>query len=477
MKTLVIQLARLGDILQTLPSLHAYCRTNTNEKVHFLVRKKFSEIAHILPVCDKVIEMDTKLILEASILAGDEGVEESLTVMHRWVETLRAEGYAKIINLSFSPFSSYLTSLLADEGIVVTGYTRHADGFLAIPDDASAYFYGQVGVSRSNRFHLIDLFASILGVELEEQDWNLKKDYKTKKIKNYIAFHIGASNPKKSLSQVAIVKLLKAMVRTVNVDIYLLGGQEDSIIAESIEKQLGSSKIRNLVGKTNLTELIDIIAESKAFMGADSGPMQICNLTNTLCINFSNEFVNFWETGPRSFKSFVCYAKDFSLLDMTAVAMEVETILSAGTSDWIQGDRLGYHGAYPATPSQDFQWNLIKAIYLGEDFPALESSQFARAAVHLNDVNDISLHHLANFQIGNRQQASVLETADKIMDTLATEVEEIMPIVYWFRTEKIRMGPVPLTDLIIQYMDLHKKLKQILELYLKPKWEITEDLL
>ncbi len=477
MKTLVIQLARLGDILQTLPALHAYCRSNSTEKIHFLVRKKFSEIAHILPVCDSVIEMDTKVILEASIFAGEDGVEDSLSVMQKWVERLKAEGYEKIINLSFSPFSSYLTSLLADEGVEVVGYTRHEDGFLAIPDDASAYFYGQVGVNRSNRFHLIDLFASILGVELEDQDWNLSKNYDSKKLENYIAFHIGASNPKKSLSQTAIVGLLRAIVKSSDIGIYLLGGTEDIAMAESIERQLGGSKIKNMVGKTNLAELIDIIAKSKAFMGADSGPMQICNLTNTLCINFSNEFVNFWETGPRSYKSFVCYVKDFSLLDMNEVALEIKTILETGSSEWIQGDRLGYHGAYPTTPSQDFQWSLIKAIYLGEEFPALESSQFARAVVHLNDVNDISLHHLANFQIGNRQQASVLETADKIMDTLATEVEEIMPIVYWFRTEKIRMGPVPLTDLIIQYMDLHKKLKQILELYLKPKWEITEDLL
>ncbi|MCB0348138.1 MAG: glycosyltransferase family 9 protein, partial [Bdellovibrionales bacterium] len=291
MKTLVIQLARLGDILQTLPALSAYCRANKKESVHLLVRKKFAEIAHILPVCNKVIEMDTKVLLEPTIMTGDAGVEDSLQAMQQWVDQLVSEGYTKIINLSFSPFSSYLTSLLTTEGVEVVGYTRHTDGFLAIPDDASAYFYGQVGVNRSNRFHLIDLFSSILGVEILESDWNIKKITNKDKSQGYIAFHVGASNPKKALSASALTKLLKVMVGSLNEDIHLLGAKEDIALAASIEQQVCNKKIKNLVGKTTLTDLIDVVAGANLFIGADSGPMQICNLTDTMCINFSNEFV------------------------------------------------------------------------------------------------------------------------------------------------------------------------------------------
>ena len=322
------------------------------------------------------------------------------------------------------------------------------------------------------------MFAAILGVELNEQDWKVPLPKKTFFPKNrYIAFHIGASNSKKALSPNIIAKLLNLLSKHIDKDIYLLGAAEDVKIAQGICSQVFSPKVKNVVGSTSLSELIDIVAGADVFIGADSGPMQICNLTNTVCINFSNESVNFWETGPRSEKSFVCYTKDFSLLDLNQVTVEISNILSNKPCNWIIGDRMGYYGPYPTTPVQDFQWDLIKAIYLNGDFPPMLSSSFAKAIVHLNDVNDISLHHLSNFQIGNRQQASVLETADQIMDTLASEVEEIIPIVYWFRTEKIRMGPMPLTDLLLKYSDLHKKLKQVLDIYLKPKWEISEDLL
>jgi heptosyltransferase III len=478
MKTLVIQLARLGDILQTLPALNAYCRIHKNEQVHLLVRKKFSEIAHIIPVCSKIIEMDTVNILKESVLSGQVGVPATVDAFQQWVQDLKKQGYTKIINLSFSPFSSYLTQLLHGEGIEVLGYTRHTDGFLAIPDDSSAYFYAQVGVNKSNRFHLIDLFASVLGVEIAEQDWNVKLPSKRFFAPGkYMAFHIGASNAKKALPIPILAKLLAGLAKTTNREVYLLGAKDDMAVAEVVTQQVANSKIKNLVGKTSLTELIDIIAGAEIFLGADSGPMQICNLTDTKCINFSNDFVNFWETGPRTSKSFVCYAKDFILLDVHQVIAQVANALEDKPTTWIQGDRLGFYGPYPSSPESDFQWQMIKAIYLGENFPEIDSSRFAKAIVHLNEVNDISLHHLENFQLGNKQQSNVLETADQIMDSLAAEVEEIMPLVFWFRTEKIRLGPMPLTDLIVKYVDLHKKLKQVLNLYLKPKWEISEDLL
>lgn len=478
MKTLVIQLARLGDILQTLPALNAYCRTHSSEKVDLLVRKKFSTIAHLMPVCSQIIEMDTASILGAIVTNGPQAFEQSEDALQAFVQGLKKEGYTKIINLSFSPFSSYLTYLLTEEGVEVVGYTRHTDGFLAIPDDASAYFYGQVGINRSNRFHLIDLFAAILSVEITELDWKVPLPKRTFFAKSpYIAFHVGASSAKKALSSVALGKLLSAISRHTDKDIYLLGTKEDLAFTTTIMSQQPSTKIKNLVGTTTLSELIDIIAGADLFIGADSGPLQVCNLTNTVCLNFSNDFVNFWETGPRSEKSYICYSKDFALLDMNQIAIEVQHILAGQQTNLILGDRMGYYGPYPSTATQDFQWEMIKAIYLSGEFPQMQSSSFAKAIVHLNDVNDISIHHLTNFQMGNRQQASVLETADQIMDSLATEVEEITPLVYWFRTEKIRMGPMPLTDLIAKYLDLHKKLKQVLDIYLKPKWEISEDLL
>src|SRR4051794_20777995 len=99
MKILVLQLARFGDIYLTWPTLRALHRIHPEAEVHLLTREKFAGatvglaniVAHTLPT--------------AQILGrGQEAMENHL---NSWLETL-SNDWDLIINLSFSPFSSYL---------------------------------------------------------------------------------------------------------------------------------------------------------------------------------------------------------------------------------------------------------------------------------------------------------------------------------------------------------------------------------
>ena len=126
MKILVLQLARFGDIYLTWPTLRALHRAHPGAEIHFLVREKFlgatnglaNVIVHTLPTAD--------------LLGGTNGTIESRFT--EWLTPIGGE-WDMIVNLSFSPASSYLTDLLRTQKTIVRGYTRHADGFLAIPDD------------------------------------------------------------------------------------------------------------------------------------------------------------------------------------------------------------------------------------------------------------------------------------------------------------------------------------------------------
>src|SRR4051812_15959311 len=109
MRILVLQLARFGDIYQSWPALRALRRKHPAAELHVLVRSRFRAA---LTGLDGIIvhELPTAEILKPVIETGDE--MRALQLLDQFVADLNNPGFERIINLSFSPFSSYLTDLL-----------------------------------------------------------------------------------------------------------------------------------------------------------------------------------------------------------------------------------------------------------------------------------------------------------------------------------------------------------------------------
>ena len=64
MKILVIQIARLGDILMTWPAMRALRRAHPQAEIHLLVRPRFEAATRGLECVDRVIAMPSLEILE-----------------------------------------------------------------------------------------------------------------------------------------------------------------------------------------------------------------------------------------------------------------------------------------------------------------------------------------------------------------------------------------------------------------------------
>src|SRR5437868_14303145 len=141
MKILVQQLARLGDIYMTWPVLRTIKRIHPNCELHLLTRSKFEPATEGLKCVDRHIQLPTMSILEPLIRPVLD-IDASTEKIGAFIDELKAEEYDWVINFTFSPFSSYLTHAISTSKTRVTGYTRHSDGFLSIPDEVSAYFYG-----------------------------------------------------------------------------------------------------------------------------------------------------------------------------------------------------------------------------------------------------------------------------------------------------------------------------------------------
>jgi ADP-heptose:LPS heptosyltransferase len=492
MKILVLQLARLGDIYQTWPVIRAIKRScmdiDESVEIHLLTRAKFSEAVTGLKSIHRHWVLDSRSVLEPLI---DErpNFEVSQSRLNELCDSLLAEQFDKIINLSFSPLSSEIVAELSSVSRPpsVHGYTRTSDGYLAIPDDTSAYFYAQTGPAGVNRIHVTDLFAGVAGVELDDSDYREPKKHIPDvdvPLKNSMLLHIGASDSQKTLSLYKWQQVVRQLLTVYDGDVVLIGATEEQEFAAEIESvqvvasQVGSSlgelkpakrSALNLVGKTNLTELFLLIASAKMLIGGDSGPIHIATLTNTPVLNLSFSSVSFWETGPKSAGSRIIVAESQELIQAETIVAEALAMLSGCPPVAATAVIYGPTRAVELHKDQkdDFAWELLMAIYLGAEFPKSPSMLFLKAVENLDDINNLALEQLSILRARPDSQiaSGILDRSDEVIEQIGQMVAEIAPLVRWFQTERIRIGPMPSSELIDATSDVHLRLRKVLSAY------------
>lgn len=468
MKILAIQLARFGDIYMNWPALRALKRSVPNAEIHFLTRAKFAAASEGLECISKHHHLVTESILEPIIETQD--VQGSLNNLDSFSAALRSENFDWIINFTFSPFSSYLTHFLASETTKVSGYTRHSDGYLSFGDELSSYFYAQVGIGRSNRMHVCDLFAGLAGVEIDSADWagpTIENEFKVPSTR-YLALHIGASQQNKSLPGFKWARAAKFFLEENSThDIILLGSKSESSIAEEITGNCHSRRIINLVGQTNLLDIFKILKQADLLVGCDSAPMHMASLTNTPCFNLSFNSVNFWESGPRAFGSVVFRSSTPMDVSSETLGRMIAKLLRGDVDQALIPSQVGtpaYH-VFESDESR-FNWDLIQALYLGEVFPIANRLTFVEAVEQLRDVNQICLENLSKVRADNVINISkVIDRADEILNVLCGYDEGIAVLVRWYQAQKVRIPPQKSSEVLRQMKEVHENFEQVLKMY------------
>ena len=462
-KILVIQLTRFGDILLTIPTLNGLRRNFPDAQIDFLVRSRFRHSCELLNSVNSIYTLDGRNILQP-LLENSKNIQVSDERLKGLLESLRAQGYTHIFNLSFSPVSSYIQYYLTKGDVVARGYTRHSDGFLSLPDDISAYFHAQVGIGSKNRFHVADLMAQICGINLQPSDWI--SNVVSSRERSGIAIHMGASQKFKTLSPQKWYSCLSGLLRKGFGPLVLIGSTDEQAEAESICAKLADQRIRNCVGRTTFAQLAETIQSCQLLIGGDSAPIHVAALTGTPCLNISLKGVNFWETGPQALGSRVMVIEDEADLASDQMVAEVESMLQGGASpiaQWIRDNEsdTGYSPLQPA--SEEYSWELIKAIYLNEKFPIPANEKIEQALYQILELCILSHEQTQKILIDRSQTTSlILDRIDESMAAVMKLVPDITPLIKWYFTEKVRQGPLPLFELVETNLRLLEQLHALL---------------
>ena len=484
MRILVVQLARFGDIFITWPTLRALRRQYPGAEIHCVVRQRFSAAMEGCTFVDKVWCLDTAQVLEP-LLTGQGDVDVSLIRLTEWTELLAEQDFDLLINLSFSPFSSFLSSLLVNGNAQVKGYTRHSDGFLAIPDDSSAYFYAQVGVGRHNRYHLGEIFAAVANVQLQEEDWLapeiwqtsgcLEKWKKNQPVLNlpYMVVHLGASQAGKIYPAFKWHRVLLEVQRHWNGSLVLIGSQDEQDLAQAVLAAGGCQQVLNLVGQTNFKDVTALIQGAQLVMGGDSAPMHLASFTLTPCLNLSFSKVNFWETGPRSLGSRILVAETPEDLPSDRVAAECVAMLQkteSGRPTVYRDSQQTIGFKWHHQVDLQFEWNMIQPFYYGGEWPVVQSPFVDQALCQLREAVNVAVIHIEGLKDPHKRRTChlLIEQADIAIAAIGNIVPSLKPLVAWFETERLRLGPENLETLIVRTGEIYGQLLGVLNLYMWP---------
>lgn len=484
MKILAIQLARLGDIYQSWPGLRALKRMMPDAEIHTLARPRFRAAFDGLEAVSQVKVFPSNDILSAYVSPAEAGntdaVSESLLSsadevallkIEDVIQDLENEKYDWIINLSFSPLSADLTSVLSGPDTKISGYTRFDDGYLNLPDAMSAFFFAQVGHDRGNRFHLSEIFGTLCEADLTPEDWKapVLPEITHSLPEEYIAVHVGGSESHKALSVSKWISILRHLRTLRPFKFVIVGGKEDADKGLQLQCVAPEGEVINLAGQLSLAETMSVIKKASLLIGPDSAPIHMASLTATPTLNLSVGQVNHWETGPRAAGSVVLKAESEDVL--------MSNVIGDRVIEMVHGLRfpLGTIEACPGTPSftgsetdeSNFVWEFIQAIYMGHHFPKPIEPLFYEGIKQLLDVNSFMLEQLQSVvTVGDLQNRNaLLQRGEEVIETIAKLVPSLAPLVRWYQTEKVRIGPQPLDQILRLNIETQKLLQGVLDLY------------
>lgn len=313
MRILIINLTRLGDIIQSLGLIKGLKRQYPHAEIDFLAMSSFAGILTNIPEIAQTFSFNDHLLVDQV----KENFWEGMIEISQVVQDLNARQYTLLINPVISIQSAYLTYLIKAEQKFGMTFTENREQ--SIVSEWSAFLLANQHNLGDHAFNLVDIFAGVGQVVVQKHDFRLScsekaenmvnsvwKDHNIKG-KKLIGFHIGASQSNKAWDIHSFKELILKLVHHKEYQILLFGGYKEIEVKDYFH-DIDSSNFYNLIGMFNLDELIGAIGRTDLFITNDTGPMHIAACTGRPVVNISLGPVSMWETGPYQNNSYVVQA-------------------------------------------------------------------------------------------------------------------------------------------------------------------------
>jgi ADP-heptose:LPS heptosyltransferase len=309
---LLVNITRLGDMLQATPTIAGMKAENPDCKVTVLVEKQFAEVCHNLPYIDEVVSLDLGMTVR-SLSREQDGIIDAFEYVSETIDDLKRRNFDFCLNMSSS---AYTALLLKTIGIKNNGgWTSDEEGYRVIESEWARLFASSVFHQNRqyNSLNLVDVFRSSADVDQHPRKLmmninpdattfvnNLISEHKFTNTGPLIAIQAGASQGKRQWLPPKFISLIQILLTRLNARIVLTGTKKELEIINPIKDGCNDHNVMVAAGKTNIPQLAALLHESDILITGDTGPMHISVAVGTPVVSMFLASAFGFETGPYS---------------------------------------------------------------------------------------------------------------------------------------------------------------------------------
>lgn len=308
MNVLVLNLTRLGDLLQSQPAV-ADLRA-AGHRVGLVCLDNFAGAAGLLRGLDAVLPL-----AGARLLAGlDRDWRAAVLELRRFVDAVRADFAPDVVvNLTPSAPARLLAMVLAGDPARVRGFALDAEGFNADTSLWAAFLQLAAATRGASPFNIVDVFRRLPGLEsavpgaavdvglLGPAETELERvrarlrDLAPAPARGYVAVQLGASADARRWPVDHFVHVARGLAAAGFTPV-LVGAVGERELAARFSAAGGGGV--DLIGATTLPELAAVLRACSLLVTNDTGTMHLAAGLGVPCLAIFLATAQTWDTGP-----------------------------------------------------------------------------------------------------------------------------------------------------------------------------------
>ncbi len=316
MRVLLLNLTRLGDLLQTQPVISALA--NQGFKVELICLENFAAATPLLRDLSAVHPLPGASLLALTKKQWPEAVNN----LHKWKAAMKPlKKGDQIINLTPSLSSRLLASFLRHQ-TETKGFTLDPYGFSLYSNDWAVYLQAASACRGSSPLNLMDVFARVAETgpiqtfslalpDQQAQAWAQDRQKQAPAVcDGLVAFQLGASNEIRRWPTSFFATLGTLLWQEKQLCPVLVGSQSEKQLAENY-KQATQAPVLDLCGQTSLPQLGAILKQCRFLVTNDTGTMHLAAGLGVPVLALFLATAQPWDTGPYQENSF-CLEPDIA---------------------------------------------------------------------------------------------------------------------------------------------------------------------
>lgn len=287
-RILIVKQSSLGDVVHTLPLVHALKRCHPTCYIGWIVQRSFASLLEPDPAIDEIIPIFIPSTSDPNAPKG--AYKAAVYATWKTFKDLRQRFRSKPYDLVLDLHASFRSGLLG-----LTNPGGHRIGF-SDAKELNTWFQHNRLVPEADRPHAVDknlIFAHHLGCEPQQEDFRIVVSPKAKeKVTRFLEEALVGEDRKivyanpaarwetKFWTIPAWAEFADLIAEKTNAVVAFAGSPEDAAHIQAIPKRTRNAPIVT-AGRLNLAEAVALLEMSDVYVGVDSGPMHIAAFTGT----------------------------------------------------------------------------------------------------------------------------------------------------------------------------------------------------